>query len=66
MDPITWNKCSALLNIKGMPSNKKVFHNSHVLCGECPVWWMSGVVDVRCGLCLVWWMSGVVDVLFYS
>ena len=37
-----------------------------VWCGGCPVWWMSGVVDVlfytRCGGCLVWWMSGVVDV----
>ena len=49
-----------------MPSNKKVFHNSHVLCGGCPVWWMSGVVDVWCGGCPVWWMSGVVDVLFYT
>ena len=49
-----------------MPSNKKVFHHSHDLCGGCLVWWMSGVVDVRCGGCLilhtVWWMSGVVDV----
>ena len=38
-------------------------------CGGCPVWWMSGVVDVLfyswCGGCLVWWMSSVVDVLFY-
>ena len=37
-----------------------------VWCGGCPVWWMSGVVDVLfypwCGGCLVWWMSSVVDV----
>ena len=24
-----------------------------------------GVVDIWCGGCPVWWMSGVVDVLFY-
>ena len=51
-----------------------------VSCGGCPVWWMSGVVDVPfyswCGGCLAWWMSDVVgvrcggclvrvDVLFY-
>ena len=45
-----------------MPSNKKVLHCVvDVWCGGCPVWWMSGVVDVlfytRCGGCLVWWMS---------
>ena len=37
-----------------------------VWCGGCPVWWMSGAVDVLfyplCGGCLMWWMSGVVDV----
>ena len=41
-----------------------------VSCGGCPVWWMSGVVDVPfyswCGGCLVWWMSDVVGVLFYT
>ena len=41
-----------------------------VWCGGCPVWWMSGVVDVLfytwCGGCPVWWMSSVVDVLFYT
>ena len=37
-----------------------------IWCGGCPVWWMSGVVDVWCGGYLVWWMSyfihGAVDV----
>ena len=37
-----------------------------VWCGGCPVWWMSGVVDIWRGKCpnltMVWWMSGVVDV----
>ena len=34
-----------------------------VWCGECPVWRMSGVMDVL--FHKVWWMSDVVDVLFY-
>ena len=34
-----------------------------VLCGGCPVWWMSSIVDVLfypwCGICLVCWMSSL-------
>ena len=36
-------------------------HGTLTWCGGCPVWWMSGVVDVLfypwCGGFLVWWMS---------